>query len=96
MLGGDEPSEIDMHVAQWHPLEASTTTTGYAAHLHGRDLRVVPDPAHRAWHWRVATPHDETLAEGDAPTRIEAEVAAEDEATAVHPPTPHLIDQLLS
>jgi hypothetical protein len=36
------------------------------------------------------------FAEGDAMDRDAAEQAAEDEACAVHPPTPHLLDELLS
>jgi hypothetical protein len=68
----------------------------FATHLHGRDLIVVheADPPH--WHWRVSSPHGAVLAEGDAPTRDDAEHAAEDEATAVHPPTDELLDRLLS
>ena len=44
----------------------------------------------------MTSPHGVVLAEGDAPTRDAAEQAAEDEATAVHPPTDLLLDRLLS
>jgi hypothetical protein len=71
------------------------TTTSFAAHLHGRDLAVTR-VTERRWHWRVASPHGGLLAEGDAGTRIDAERAAEDEATAVHPPTSELLDRLLT
>jgi hypothetical protein len=83
-----------MLVAHWHPLESEAA--GLEAHLHGRNLRVIPDPARHAWRWRVASEHGETLAEGVAPDRSAAERAAEDEATAVHPPTTRLIERLLS
>ena len=83
-----------MLVAHWHPLEREAA--GLEAHLHGRDLRVRPEPAGHSWRWQVVTEHGETLAEGIAPDRAAAERAAEDEATAVHPPTPRLIEQLLS
>ena len=48
-----------------------------------------------AWHWRVTSPHGAVLADGYAVSREAAELAAEDEATAVHPPTPELLDRLL-
>ena len=68
----------------------------FATHLHGRDLVVVHEGSPPHWHWRVTSPHGAVLAEGDAPTRDAAEQAAEDEATAVHPPSDTLLDRLLS
>jgi hypothetical protein len=68
----------------------------FATHLHGRELMVVHEGLPGHWHWRVTSPHGAVLAEGDAPTRDAAEQAAEDEATAVHPPTDSLLDLLLS
>ena len=64
--------------------------------MHGRDLSVVRVPEQGRWHWTVGSPHGGRLAQGDARTRLEAERAAEDEATAVHPPTPDLLDRLLT
>jgi hypothetical protein len=84
-----------MRIAHWHP-EPGAPEQALATHLHGRDLEVVCDPAHHAWHWRVATPHGTLLAEGDAPGMDEAEEAAEEEATSVHPPTAELLELLLS
>jgi hypothetical protein len=49
----------------------------------------------QGWHWTVG-PRGNRLAQGDARTRLEAERAAEDEATAVHPPTPDLLYRLLT
>ena len=66
-----------------------------AAHLHGRDLEVVAEALH-TWHWWVRSPHGEVLAEGRTSDRQRAEEAAEDEATAVHPPTSELLERLLS
>ncbi|MEW6224253.1 MAG: hypothetical protein AB1627_06460 [Chloroflexota bacterium] len=80
-------------VAAWHPV--GETTTSFAAHLHGRDLTVVR-VAERGWRWRVVAPHGGLLAEGEATSGLEAERAAEDEATAVHPPTSELLDRLLT
>ena len=82
-------------VAAWHPVEEGVATS-FAAHLHGRDLSVVRVPEQGRWHWTVGSPHGGRLAQGDARTRLEAERAAEDEATAVHPPTPDLLDRLLT
>ncbi|HYO43712.1 MAG TPA: hypothetical protein VES19_10985 [Candidatus Limnocylindrales bacterium] len=84
-----------MRVAHWHP-EPEAPEQALATHLHGRDLEVVSDPVHHAWHWRVTTCHGTVLAEGDAPGMTEAEQAAEDEATAIHPPTADLVELLLS
>jgi hypothetical protein len=82
-------------IGSWHPEEGSSSPA-WAAHLHGRDLEVVSEPALHAWHWWVRSPHGELLAEGRADDRQRAEEAAEDEATAVHPPTTGLLERLLS
>jgi hypothetical protein len=84
-----------MRIAHWQP-ERGTAEQALATHLHGRDLEVSAHPTHHDWHWRVTTPHGAVLAEGDAPGMTEAEEAAEDEATAIHPPTSELLEQLLS
>jgi hypothetical protein len=84
-----------MLVAPWHPA-GDGSATSFATHLHGRDLAVTLDPCRACWHWRVASPHGVVLAEGDAPDRAAAEQAAEDEATAVHPPTTSLLERLLT
>jgi hypothetical protein len=81
-------------IGSWHHLEGSPVPT-WAAHLHGRDLEVASEALH-TWHWWVRSPHGEVLAEGRASDRQRAEEAAEDEATAVHPPTSELIERLLS
>jgi hypothetical protein len=85
-----------MLVATWHPIPCPTgVRMAFAAHLHGRDAEVtVGDGAH-AWHWRVVSPAGHVLAEGDAPDQDAAEQAAENEVSAVHPPTAHLIDELV-
>lgn len=84
-----------MRIGHWH-LEDGTPVPAFATHLHGRDLEVVSDPAAHAWHWWVRTAHGALLADGSAPTAEQAEEAAEDEATAVHPPTAELLERLLS
>jgi hypothetical protein len=86
-----------MLVASWHPIPCPAgVRMAFAAHFHGRDATVcVCDGAH-LWHWRVATPTGHVLAEGDARDREAAEQAAEHEVCAVHPPTPHLLDELLT
>jgi hypothetical protein len=84
-------------VAAWHPGgETHPNADAFAAHLHGRDLAVHRDPGTGTWHWRVTTVHRIVLAEGIAPTRLAAQAAAEDEATAVHPPTADLLERLLT
>jgi hypothetical protein len=85
-----------MLVAHWHPIACPDgVRMAFATHLHGRDAEVsVAEGAHR-WHWRVLSPAGHVLAEGDAADRDEAEAAAEDEICAVHPPTEHLIDELV-
>ena len=83
-----------MRIGTWHP-EQETQSEAFATHLHGRNLEVLEDPAAHDWRWRVLSPHGVVLAEGCAPTRAAAEEAAEDEATAIHPPTMELLDRLL-
>jgi hypothetical protein len=87
--------EVRVRVAHWHP-ETGSPDPAFVTHLHGRDLEVLAEPASHAWHWWVRTPHGVTLAEGCAPDLFHAEEAAEDEATAVHPPTSDLLERLLS
>jgi hypothetical protein len=71
-----------------------------AAEPAGASAGLVPggplDDVHpHRWHWKVTSPHGTLLADGYAASRDAAELAAEDEATAVHPPTPELLDRLL-
>jgi hypothetical protein len=82
-----------MLLARWN--RCCGEPESFRTHLHGRDLVVCEDPAHADWHWSVTSPFGNVLAEGDAATRTLAEEAAEDEATAVHPPTPDLLEHLL-
>jgi hypothetical protein len=83
-------------LGHWHLVAgARPDDPPLATHLHGRELVVVHEDAPPHWHWRVTSPHGAILAEGDAPTRDAAEHAAEDEATAVHPPTDELLEHLL-
>jgi hypothetical protein len=84
-----------MHVASWHADPGSAFGSAFAAHLHGRNLEVAAEPLSHRWHWRVSSPHGALLADGYAASRDAAELAAEEEATAVHPPTPELLDRLL-
>ncbi len=84
-----------MRNVSWHPEGGPVPDSAFAAHLHGRDLEVLADPVAHRWRWRVTSPHGAVLADGAAPSRDAAEQAAEDEATAVHPPTPELLDRLL-
>jgi hypothetical protein len=67
----------------------------FGAHLHGRDAEVTVGVGAPRWHWRVVSPAGHALAEGEAPDRDAAEQAAENEVCAVHPPTSHLIDELV-
>lgn len=84
-------------VATWHSVNGSRPSPdAFVAHLHGRELAVEWDPGRGGWRWRVTTAHGAVLADGDAPTRLAAQAAAEDEATAVHPPTPDLLERLLT
>lgn len=80
-------------VATWRQIGEAGTS--FAAHLHGRDLAVGRDPTAGGWRWRVSTPGGAALATGLARSRLAAQRAAEDEATAVHPPTDELLDRLL-
>lgn len=82
-----------MRIGSWHP-EAAMAVQAFAAHVHGRDLEVVAEPA-RGWHWWVRSPHGALLADGVCPTMEAAEEEAEQEAMAVHPPTPELLERLL-
>ena len=85
-----------MLVAHWNPIPCPAgVRMAFATHLHGRDAEVLVREGAHLWHWRVVSPSGHVLAEGDAPDRDAAEQAAEDEACAVHPPTPHLLDELL-
>lgn len=88
-----------MHLTAWHVEPGEEVDSAFASHLHGRDLEVVEEDVEDAvghrWHWMVTSPHGALLAEGYATSRDAAELAAEDEATAVHPPTPELLDRLL-
>ena len=83
-----------MLIGTWRP-ERICSPEAFATHLHGRDLEVLADATGHDWRWRVTTPHGVVLAEGHASTRALAEQAAEDEATAIHPPTEVLLDVLL-
>lgn len=83
-----------MRIGRWHP-EPGTPAPAYEAHLHGRNLEVVAEPTHRGWNWFVRSPRGALLADGIAATMEGAEEAAEDEATAVHPPTGELLERLL-
>jgi hypothetical protein len=97
MLATDRNLEMTTLVAAWHPAdETSPSPDAFVAHLHGRDLAVAWDLGRGSWRWRVATAHGALLAEGEAATRLAAQAAAEDEATAVHPPTADLVERLLT
>jgi hypothetical protein len=67
----------------------------FGTHLHGRDAQVIVLEGTHAWRGRVVSPAGHVLAEGDAADRDAAEQSAEDEACAVHPPIPHLMDEML-
>jgi hypothetical protein len=86
---------IGMRVARWR-VEDGVMLPAFEAHLHGRDLEVAEEAAEGPWAWYVRTPHGALLASGEAPTCDAAEQDAEDEATAVHPPTAELLELLLS
>ncbi len=86
-----------MLIASWHPIPCPAgTRMAFAAHIHGRDVVVSVCEGVHTWHWRITSPTGHLLAEGDAPDRDAAEPAAEDEVFAVHPPTAHLMDDLLT
>ncbi len=85
-----------MLVAVWHPIPCPAgIRMAFATHLHGRDAEVTVAEGAHTWHWRVLSPAGHLLAEGDAPDRDAAELAAESEVSSVHPPTDHLIDELV-
>jgi hypothetical protein len=84
-----------MRVASWHP-EQDAAQPAFEAHLHGRSLEVAEETVRGIWTWEVRTPHGVVLAHGMSANREAAEEAAEDEATAVHPPTSELLERLLS
>jgi hypothetical protein len=84
-------------IATWHPISCPAgIRMALATHLHGREALVTVAEGSHLWHWRVASATGHVLAEGDAADRDAAEQAAEDEVCAVHPPTPHLMDELLT
>jgi len=80
-------------VAAWRGVDVAGTE--FAAHLHGRELSVRRDAAGGGWRWQVSTQGGAALAAGVTSSRLAAQRAAEDEATAVHPPTEELLDRLL-
>ena len=85
-----------MLIATWHPVPCPAgIRMAFATHFHGRDADISVAEGSLRWHWRVVSPAGHTLAEGDAPDRDAAEQAAENEVCAVHPPTAHLVDELL-
>ena len=83
-----------MLLGHWHPVTSGSEDVR-TTHLHGRDLEVRHSAATAGWRWRVTSPHGAVLAEGDAASRDDAEVAAEAETLAVHPPTGELVERLL-
>ncbi len=85
-----------MLVARWHPIPCPPgVRMAFATHLHGRDAEVTVDEGAHLWHWCVVSPAGHVLAEGVADDRATAEQAAENEVSSVHPPSPHLIDELV-
>jgi hypothetical protein len=80
-------------VAAWRQIDAAGAE--FAAHLHGRELSVRRDALTGTWRWRVSTQGGSGLAAGMTSSRLAAQRAAEDDATAVHPPTDELLDRLL-
>ncbi len=85
-----------MLIATWHPIPCPAgARMAFATHFHGRDAEVTAPEGQPRWHWRVLSPTGHVLAEGDAPDRDAAEQAAEDEVCAVHPPTSHLLNELV-
>ena len=94
---GETPARrCTMLVAVWHPIPCPAgIRMAFAMHLHGRDAEVTVAEGAHTWHWRVLSPAGHLLAEGDAPDREAAELAAEGEVGSVHPPTDHLIDELV-
>lgn len=85
-----------MPIAAWHALPCPEgIRLALGAHLHGRDARIFAREGEPRWHWQVLSPAGHVLAEGDAPDRDAAELAAEEEIFAVHPPSEHLLDELV-
>jgi len=85
-----------MRICTWHPEPLGDTLgPAFATHVHGRNLGVRADPSAHGWRWQVRAPHGALLADGMAPTLAAAEEAAENEATAVHPPSEWLLELLL-
>lgn len=85
-----------MPIAGWHAVPCPDgVRLALRAHLHGRDAEVTVPEGSSRWHWRVLSPAGHVLAEGDAGDRDAAEQAAEEEIFAVHPPTEHLLDELV-
>jgi hypothetical protein len=86
-----------MLIATWTPGPCPAgIRMAFTAHFHGRNAEVSVAEGSHTWHWRVVSTTGHTLAEGVARDRDAAEQAAEDEVCAVHPPTTHLMDELLS
>ena len=86
-----------MLIAGWHPIACPPgVRMAFGVHLHGRDAEVLVVEGSHTWRWRVVSPAGHLLAEGNAADREAAEQAAEDEVCAVHPPTPHLMDEMIS
>ena len=85
-----------MPIAGWHatPCPDGVRMT-LRAHLHGRDAEITVREGSARWHWQVLSPAGHVLAEGDAPDRDAAEQAAEEEIFSVHPPSDHLLDELV-
>ncbi len=85
-----------MPIAGWHTIPCPEgVRMALRAHLHGRDAEVLALEGEHRWHWRVFAPGGHLLAEGEAADRDGAEQAAEEEIFAIHPPSEHLIDDLV-
>jgi len=85
-----------MPIAGWHAVPCPDgVRMALRAHLHGREAEVLAFEGEHRWRWRVFSPGGHVMAEGNAPDRDAAEQAAEDEIFSVHPPTEHLIDDLV-
>ncbi len=85
-----------MVIATWVPVPCPDgIRMAFHAHIHGREVGVCVCEGDRVWHWRITSPTGHLLAEGTARDREAAEQAAEDEIFAIHPPSAHLLDDLL-
>jgi hypothetical protein len=83
-------------IAAWHPVPCPDGVRLFLrAHLHGRDAQVSAREGETRWRWEVLSPAGHVLASGTAGDRDAAEMAAEEEIFAVHPPSEHLIDELV-